>query len=319
MPDVDSAFSPYFVTGVYELMREWGWLDFTIAGGHWREECLTYLRDHGLTIDVRGQGYCYDLVVTCQDLFAPSLMSSHKSVLVQEGMVDPENLWFPLVRRFKSVPRWLASTSATGLSDRYDRFCVASEGFRDLFIHRGVKPDKLVVTGIPNFSQCQKYLTNSFPHRGYLLVCTSDSRETYKWHDRNAFLQRAGQLAEGRPVIVKLHPNERFDRAVREVRALLPGALIYSDGNAEEMVANCDVLVTEWSSTALVGLALGKQVHSSFDVDELCRLMPLQTPHAAANIAAVCRSVLWGLPLPSLETRVAPAQPLAAPRQEACA
>jgi len=33
MPDVDSAFSPYFVTGVYELMREWGWLDFTIAGG----------------------------------------------------------------------------------------------------------------------------------------------------------------------------------------------------------------------------------------------------------------------------------------------
>ena len=31
------------------------------------------------------------------------------------------------------------------------KFCVASEGYRDLFISKGVKPEKIYVTGIPNF------------------------------------------------------------------------------------------------------------------------------------------------------------------------
>ena len=149
-----------------------------------------------------------------------------------------------------------------------------------------------MVTGIPNFSQCEAYRTNDFPHRGYLLVCTSDSRETFKWHNRPAFLRRAGRLAAGRAIIVKLHPNERFRRAIAEVRRELPEALVLTSGNAEAMVANCDILVTEWSSTALVGLALGKQVYSNFKLEELQRLVPLQTPTAAAHIAAVCRGVL---------------------------
>jgi hypothetical protein len=58
------------------------------------------------------------------------------------------------------------------------------------------------------------------------------------------------------------------------------------------MVANCAELVTEWSSTALVGLALGKQVHSNFKHEELRKLIPLQTPSASANIAAVCQALL---------------------------
>ena len=292
MPDANASFTPYFVNGVYELAREWGLLDFTIAGGHWRQECLTYLRDNNLTIDVRGEGYLYDLVVTCQDLMMPRMVRGTRAVLVQEGMVDPENIGYHLVRHFKFLPRWLASTAATGLSDAYDRFCVASQGFLDLFAKRGVKREKMVVTGIPNFSECETYRTNDFPHRGYLLMCTSDSRETFKWHNRPAFLRRANRLAEGRQIIVKLHPNERFGRAIAEVRRELPDALVLTGGNAEAMVANCDILVTEWSSTALVGLALGKQVYSNFNVGDLQGLIPLQTPTAAAHIAAVCRGVL---------------------------
>ncbi len=294
MPDFEQSFTPYFVTGAYELVREWGGLDFTIAGGHWREECLNYLRANSLPIDVRGQGYEYDLIVTCQDLFVPDLVKGKRTVLVQEGMVDPENVWFHLVRRIRWLPNWLASTSATGLSDCYDKFCVASQGFSELFTDRGVRPEKMVVTGIPNFSHCDRYLGNAFPHRGYALVCTSDSRETFKFHNRRAFLRRAKGLAGGRPIIVKLHPNERFDRAIREVHDEIPGALVLTTGNAEEMVANGDILVTEWSSTALVGLALNKEVHSMFKLDELRKLIPLQTPHSASNIAEVCRKVLMG-------------------------
>ena len=294
MPDFEQGFTPYFVTGAYELVRESGGLNFTIAGGHWRQECLEYLRTNDLPIDVRGEGYEYDLVVTCQDLFVPGLLKAKRSVLVQEGMVDPENAWFHLVRRIKWLPRWLASTSATGLSDCYDKFCVASDGFRELFTHRGVRPEKMVVTGIPNFSHCERYLDNTFPHRGYALICTSDSRETFKSHDRRAFLRKALVLAGGRPVIVKLHPNERFDRAIREVQDEIPEARVFTAGNAEEMVANCDLLVTEWSSTALVGLALKKEVHSMFKLEELRRLIPMQTANSAANIAEVCRKVVMG-------------------------
>ena len=295
MPDFDHGFTPYFMTGVYELVREWGMLDFTIAGGHWRSGCLEYLRDHELPIDVRGEGYEYDLVVTCQDIVVPRTIRSKRAVLVQEGMVDPPNWAYHLARRFRWFPRWAASTAATGLSHWYERFCVASDGFRDLFVRRGVRPGSMVVTGIPNFSRCADYRDNDFPYRGYALVCTSDARETFKLHDRRRVLRRAKELAKGRPIIVKLHPNERFERAKVEIRQELPGALVYTKGKAEEMIANCEVLVTEWSSTALVGLALGKEVHSLFDVDELRKLVPLQTPHAAANIAKVCREVVFGV------------------------
>jgi len=277
---------------MYELAREVGLLDFTIAGGHWREDCLDYLRDNKLPIDVRGEGYNYDLVVTCQDLFMPRMTRGRRVVLVQEGMVDPDNAWFHLVKRFKFLPRWLASTSATGLSDAYDRFCVASDGFRDLFARHGVKREKMVITGIPNFSECESFRHNDFPHRDYLLVCTSDSRETFKFHNRRAFLRRVKLLANGRQIIVKLHPNERFERALAEVQRELPDARVYTSGSAEAMVANCAELVTEWSSTALVGLALGKRVHSNFKHEELRKLIPLQTHSAAANIAAVCQTLI---------------------------
>jgi hypothetical protein len=42
-----------------------------------------------------------------------------------------------------------------------------------------------------------------------------------------------------------------------------------------------------------VGLALGKKVHSYFDVEELKRLAPIQNGGvSAANIAKICRGFL---------------------------
>jgi hypothetical protein len=67
---------------------------------------------------------------------------------------------------------------------------------------------------------------------------------------------------------------------------------VFTTGNAEEMIANCDVLVTRVSSTAFVGLALGKETYSDVDMDEMRRLMPVQNGSAASNIADVCREVL---------------------------
>jgi hypothetical protein len=248
---------------------------------------------HGLTVDLDGVRGGYDLVFTCSDVVVPSNVQGFPLVLVQEGITDPENALFPLVKRFpKKMPRWLAGTAATGLSGLYDRFCVASEGYRDYFVERGAPRARVVVTGMPNFDNCRQFLDNDFPHRGYVLVCTSDARETLKLDARKRFLKNAIAIAAGRPMIFKLHPNENAERATREILALAPSALVFARGPTEAMIANCDVLITQFSSVVFVGIALGKEVHSQHPIDLLTRLSPIQNGCAAKNIAAVARELL---------------------------
>lgn len=256
------------------------------------KRCRTYLDEHHLPVDYQGKHGPCDLVVTCSDVYLQKNIRDHKIVLVQEGITDAETLWFRLVKRFRCLPRWLAGTAATGLSDGYRVFCVASEGYRDFFIQKGVRPEKIIVTGIPNFDDCRRYCSNAFPHRHYVLVCTSPLREIFQGEDPQAFLRKAVDIAAGRPLIFKLHPNEKADRATREIRRHAPGALVFTTGSAEEMIANCDVLITRFSSTAFVGMALGKETYSDFNMDQLRRLMPLQNGSAALNIAHVCRRLL---------------------------
>jgi hypothetical protein len=209
-------------------------------------------------------------------------------------MTDPENLMYYLVRLL-GLPRYLASTSTTGLSDAYDAFCVASYGYRDLFVAKGVRPEKIRVTGIPNFDDAKKYLKNNFPFRNYVLVATSDSRETLKIDSRKRFLRWALNIADGRPLIFKLHPNEKVERSSEAIRKYAPDAIIFDSGNTNEMVANCDVLITQYSSVSYVGLALGKEVHSYFDVDMLRKLTPIQNSgKSAQNIATLCREMIEG-------------------------
>jgi hypothetical protein len=294
LPEVDASFTPYYGDLDFEIMRRLGMLESTIGGNKLRGRCLSYLRDHGLPVDDGGRRGDYDLVLHCSDLVWPRNITGKAVVLVQEGMTDPESVLFPLVKRLRFLPRWMAGTSATGLSDRYTRFCVASPGYRDLFVQRGVRPEKVVVTGIPNFDDCKRYLDNDFPLRGYVLVCTSDVREVFWYEDRERFIRRAQAIARGRPLVFKLHPNEKLPRAVDEIARLAPEAKVFTSGCAEHMVAHCDVLVCQYSSLAYVGLALGKEVHSFFPLDELRRLLPLQHGRAAKNIADVCRDLLSG-------------------------
>ncbi len=292
LPECEAVFSPYYADGLVGLARRAGLLEFTVLGRKHRQRCLDYLRQHALAVDEGGRGGRYDLVLTCSDLLVQRNLRGRRVVLVQEGILDPPSFGLALWRRFPFLPRWLGGTATTGLSLAYERFCVASEGYREHFLAEGLPAERLVVTGIPNFDDCRRYLDNDFARRGYVLVCTSDARETLKADDRRAFVERALRIAAGRPLIFKLHPNENAARARRELLAWAPAAEVYATGSAEQMIANCDVLVTQWSSTAFVGLALGKEVHSSFGLDELRRLQPVQNGCAARNIAQVCRELL---------------------------
>lgn len=293
LPEHQCLFTPYYGDRIETVIMQLGWAEGTITGYTHRDRCMQYLQDNRLSADLNGAGQDYDLVVSCSDLIVQRNIRNYPIVLIQEGMTDPEGFAFHLIKRMTFLPRWLASTSMTGTSNLYDRFCVASEGYRDLFIRKGAKPDRLVVTGIPNFDNCAELLRNDFPYRGYTLVCTTDMRETFRFELRRRFIKWAVRVAGDRPLIFKLHPNEKRERAVREIKKYAPRARVFSNGDVGQMVANCSVLVTQYSSVTYLGLVLNKEVHSYLDVDELRRLVPIQNGgRSAHNIAMLCRQVL---------------------------
>jgi hypothetical protein len=292
MPDCDCYFTPYYGDGIVNLLASAGLLDFTILGGQARSRTEQFLDEHRCALDLRGTSHDYDLVVTCSDLIVPNNVQGRRIVLVQEGMVDPQNLGAQLVKTL-GLPRYLGNTSMAGLSHAYEIFCVASEGFRKLFVQNGVDPRRLVVTGIPNFDNVDQALRNDFPHHGYVLAATSHLRETWKYENRRAFIKRALEIADNRQLIFKLHPNERRDRAVSEIERYAPGSLIFQDGNINHMIANCSSLVTRYSSVMLIALAMGKQVYADIGDELLCELAPVQNGGTSARrIASICRQCL---------------------------
>lgn len=292
LSEYDCAFTPYYADGIVDWWRRRGMLEFTILGEKLARRARAYLEAHDLAIDYGARARRYDLVLTCADLIIPHNIRDTPIILVQEGMTDPEDWVYHLVRTLR-LPRYLASTSMMGLSGRFELFCVASDGYREMFIRKGVDARRLVVTGVPNFDDCARSLDNDLAERGYVLVCTSDARETFRYENRRRFIERAVRIADGRPLRFKLHPNENVARATREIARWAPGARIDVDGNTDHLIANCDALVTTWSSCVYVGIALGKEVHSAFDLETLRRLAPLQNGGTSARtIAAICRTHL---------------------------
>ena len=293
LADFDCWFSPFYGGEFMRVMRALGVLEPTIGGRKLGDRCLAYLNQRGLPVDFRGRRGVYDLYVLSTDIVVPPNALGRPTVVVQEGIMDPDGLLFELVRRFpRWIPRWLSGTSATGLSGSYDKFCVASAGYVDYFAKRGVPREKMVVTGMPNFDDCAAFYDNDFPHRDYVLICSSDTRETVKFDSRSAFIRWALEHVRGRPVVIKLHPNENVARATREYRQAFPSALIFDRGNTDAMIANAAAVITQYSSTVFVALALGKEVYSYHSIQDLEALVPEQNRCAARNIAAVCREVL---------------------------
>lgn len=292
LPECDAYFTPYYASGPLWLMTKLKMLEFTIMGGTFKRRTLDYIKEHNLKLDYEGKNDDYDLVFTCQDLIVPRQIKKFKTILVQEGMVDPPD-WRYHVTRFLGLGRWCASTSMTGLSHQYDIFCVASEGFKDLFIHRGVNAQKIRITGIPNFDDFEKMRTLEFEHKNFVLIATSDVRETTKYENRKKFLLKAKALAGDKKIIVKLHPNEIVKKRTAEVKKYLPDALVYHGVSIDPMIANCDILVTRFSSTIFPALALGKGVYSNIEIEDIKKLTPVQNGGTSAKvIAEVARELL---------------------------
>jgi hypothetical protein len=273
-----------------------GLLDFTIFGGEFRKKGEAYLEKHRLKNDYAQSHYAnkYDMAVLCTDLHVTRELRSLKTVWVQEGMTDPLTGWGKLVHRL-GLPTYMAmNTALNGSGNVCDVYCAASHGYRQQFIRLGADPSRIFVTGIPNYDNVAAFSANDFPHHGYVLAATSDVRETFRRDDRPTFIRDCVKIAGGRRLIFKLHPNEKKERAIGEIRRFAPSdTLIFTEGNTENMIANCDELITQYSTVVYTGIALGKKVHSYFDVEELTKLAPVQNNGvSAANIAQLCRQYL---------------------------
>lgn len=300
MEGCNCYFTPYYADGLEDFAASQGWLDFTVLGGRHLRDTRDYLARNFLPLDLRGRRHEYDLVVTCSDLIVQRNIRNKRLVLVQEGITEPETWLYHLVKWLK-LPRYLANTATSGLSNAYDVFCVASEGYADLFTRKGAKRQKLYVTGVPNFDDMKNNLDNDFPHYGHVLVATSPLRETFRHDDREHFLRKCVEIAAGRPLIFKLHPTENVKRAKREIEKIAPHASVFSTGNVNHMIANASTVITQQSTSTYVAVGLGKETHTTLNMDELKRLMPLQNNgDSARRIANICRRVLH-TPMPLIE------------------
>lgn len=294
--DYDCWFSQFFtdLPWANRLIKHTTLLDNTILSGHFKKTSEDYLIQNGLQMDYQAKKNNYDLVVYCSDLHVPKRMRQTKTVWVQEGMTDKYTLLSKLIRALKWSPILSGGTSLNGSSNICDVYCAASEGYKSQFARLGTHPDKIVVTGIPNYDNIEQFVDNDFPHRNYVMVATTDMRETYRAENRPAFIKEAVKIAKGRRLLFKLHPNEKFARAEAEIRKYAPeGTLIYQSGNTNHMIANCEELITQYSTVVYVGMALGKKVHSYFEMEKLKKLAPVQNGGISAyNIAHICRNFI---------------------------
>lgn len=293
----DCYFTQLFDDGkAINLLMKTGLVESVIISETYREKAENYYRQHGLKSDYRGEtlGNTYEMVIMCSDMVFPKKFRNTKTIFIQEGMTDPMTIWSKIVRSMGLPGYYAMSTALNGASNQCDIYCVASQGYKDKFAEAGTGESKIIVTGMPNFDDMQSYYTNDFPHKNYVLAATSDIRELYGFENRKKFIKNCAKIAGGRQLIFKLHPNELKERAIKEIKNNAPkGTLVFADGNANYMVANCDVLITQYSTLAYVGLELGKEVHSYFDVEELKSLAPLQNGGTSSQkIAAICRAYM---------------------------
>lgn len=294
--DMDCWFSQVFADNylIKSLIKHTTMANGTALAGQFRINSEKYMQQHGLQVDYGAQLNDYDLVVYCSDLLIPARMRKYKTIWVQEGMVDRLTLVARLVKALKLPPALCANTSLNGSTNVCNIYCAASDGYKRHFEHMGTKNNKIFVTGIPNYDNAEQFLDNDFPYHNYVMVATTDMRETFRFENRPAFIKKSVQIAAGRKLLFKLHPNENFERAEREIRKYAPeNSMIFRAGNTNHMIANCCELITQYSTVAFTGIALGKKVHSWFDVEKLKELVPLQNGGISArNIATICRNFL---------------------------
>jgi hypothetical protein len=273
----------------YKFVAESGFFDNTVLGKNssFTQRSKKYIKENNLVYDYRGESKDieYDLAIMSTDMVVPSSFLSKKMVWVQEGMIDPLTPIAKLVKKF-NLPTFLpGNTSLNGTTNIADIYFAASKGYKKYFNALGTQSEKILTTGVPNFDNIIEMQNLQFEYKDYVLVATSDIRELGGNEDRVDFIKECVKIADGRQLIFKLHPNENYEKAIREIKNNSPEkTLIYNSGSIDPMIAHCHTLITQYSSTVYLGMILGKKIYSYFPIEELEANVPIQNGGNSAEI-----------------------------------
>lgn len=304
LSDCDCRFMPYPHQELSGWFTEHGLAHKLSTTRRMREVCLNYLNTNRLPIDTSDGACDYDVVVSTPELAILKAKRRGRLVLIQNAMLDHEMVedgkenasdqfahWIPI------LSRWLTGVSSGATDDSYDKLCVASEGYRDLFVRNGVDPYRIVVTGIPKFDNYASFLHSDFSYRDYALVVTSEERDAFHFESHRHFVRDALRIARGWELVFLISASESHPRTIEEIQQLAPAARLFTEGEVGPMVANCGMLITQCPSVAFIGMALGKELHSHMNLAKVYGLLPLQNGgQSASNIAQVCRNLLPAIP-----------------------
>lgn len=296
--DYNVFYSQIFGEGYfYKLVAEAGFLDNTVLGrdSSFTKSSQEYIREHNLEYDYRGisKDIKYDLALLSTDLIVPKSFKKIKTIWVQEGMIDPINNFAIFVKKLNLPTYTTANTSLNGTSNLADIFCAMSIGYKNYFSEYGTNPNKILVTGVPNFDNIEALKKSSYHESGYVLVATSDIRELGGNDDRYFFINKCIEIAKGKKIIFKPHPNENIERVKNEIYSQIPDATIITEPIIDELIANCDTLVTQYSSCVYIGLILGKKIYSFFPMNDLEAKKPIQNGGESAKlISEIARDFL---------------------------
>lgn len=281
----------------YRAIAESGIMDHSVFGLHstFTKVSREYIRDHGLKYDYRAnsKGIYYDLALLSTDLIVPRMFRKMKSIWVQEGMIDPLRMKGILTKRLRLPEFSTGDTSLNGTSNLMDISCCMSYGYKEYFTKWGTDKNKILVTGIPNFDNIATFNQVPYTESGYVLIATSDIRELGGNDNRIDLFKKCKDIANGRKIIYKPHPNENQARVIREARQVIPDIEVVTLPILDTLIAHCDTLITQWSSSVYVGLVLGKTVYSYFPIEELNAKKPIQNDGKSAEvIAAIAREFM---------------------------
>lgn len=274
----------------FKLLAESGISDNTVLGKNssFTAKSLEYIKANHLKYDYRGEtlGIDYDLLLVSTDLVFPKRLKHKKIAWVQEGMIDPPMPFGKWIKKLRLPLYFTGDTSLNGTSNIADIYFSMSQGYKKYFVQNGTDENKILTTGIPNFDNIEELKNNPLKERDYVLVATSDIRELGGNDDRIDFIKKCLKIANGKKLIFKPHPNENLYRVTQEILKEAPHAEIVTKVNLDHMIANCDILITQFSSCVYLGLVLGKVVYSYFTMEDLESKKPIQNHGKSSEIIA---------------------------------
>lgn len=289
--DFDIYFTQIYGDGLfYRVVAESGIMDNTVLGkdSSFTKLSREYILDHQLQYDYRAQSKNnqYDLALLSTDMIVPKSLRKIKSIWVQEGMIDPIKASGILIKKLGLPTYFTSDTSLNGTSNKADIYCAMSSGYKDYFSKWGTNRNKIILTGVPNFDDIASFAHEPYSKSGFVLIATSDIRELGGNDNRVNFFNKCKTIAEGKKVIYKPHPNENLIRVTREIKMVIPDVEIITKPILDTLIAHCDTFITQWSSSAYVGLVMGKKVFSYFPIEELEAKKPIQNGGRSAEIIA---------------------------------